>query len=63
MTGNCKFCEFFNIDGDWPVEPNVWLGQCRRRAPTGKLVNNRPSFPSTLSNEWCGEYKPSEVLE
>jgi len=53
---DCSTCTHFERDDDGQVNADLWLGKCRRYPPTGKLTNNKPTFPSTLSNEWCGEY-------
>ena len=56
----CKNCGFWD-----PVTDNA--GRCHRRAPLvvmrgsmGNYMDTEALWPSTLADEWCGEFEPSE---
>jgi len=34
----------------------IYYGECRRRAPTS-TERNRATFPSSMSDDWCGEHE------
>lgn len=52
----CSDCAY------WLEEPGEGYGECRRYAPkpvTSKIEETIPYWPTTSSDEWCGELRPS----
>lgn len=50
----------------WLEEPGEDFGECRRYAPrpvTGDVTKTVPYWPTTTSDEWCGEFRPATGLK
>jgi len=54
MVRRCENCEFYDR-----LLPNS--GMCRRNSPR-VVPGNENVWPSVHRSDWCGEFKPREVI-
>jgi len=50
----------------WLEEPEEGFGECRRYAPRPALndvTKTIPYWPTTETDDWCGEFRPSIGLK
>lgn len=70
MTESCENCRFWERKSPKHMEQPPYVGTngyCRRYAPQGPVVKNNSHgwqlFPPMNHNEWCGDYRPSSIVE
>lgn len=56
MKPACKDCRYWLGDGAEGAE-----GDCRRYPPAKYGIMSATCFPTTLPEEWCGEFRPKET--
>lgn len=55
MEVSCDTCAYWADDGDGS-------GECRRHAPRPRPTDEVTHWPSTLPDDWCGDWEDGEPI-